>query len=73
MAKRHQIVTLLLLSAGCVAGVAGPPRAPAAIPALTDVDGYPLVGNVMAKGGPKPRPNPKPGTPRPHQAENEPV
>ena len=53
MAKRHRIVTtLFLLSAGCVS-----------IPALTDADGYPLVGNVMAKGSPKPKPHPQP---KPH-------
>jgi hypothetical protein len=62
MARRHRIATtLLLLSAGC---------APAALSALTDAGGYPLVGNVMAKGGPEPRPRPRPhpdgsGAPRP--------
>ena len=61
MAKRHQIATLLLLSAGCLS-----------MPALTDADGYPLVGNVMAKGTPKPRPNPKPGTPRLLEDESQP-
>jgi len=53
MAKRHRIATtFFLISAGCVS-----------IPALTDAGGYPLVGNVMAKGGgpkPKPQPQPKP-------------
>jgi hypothetical protein len=81
MARRHQITTLLLLSAGCVAGAAGLPREPAPISALTDAEGYPLVGNVMAKGGPKPppqpssqpSPQPKPVTPRPHRAEGEPA
>ena len=51
MTKRHRIATtFFLLSAGCVS-----------IPALADGDGYPLVGNVIAKGGkPKPQPQPKP-------------
>lgn len=79
MARRHQITTLLLLSAGCVAGAAGLPGEPAPIPALTDAEGYPLVGNVMAKGGPKPPPQPsssavpKPATPRPRPTQREPV
>ncbi len=75
MTRRHQIGTLLLLSAGCVAGAAAQPGKPAPIPALTDAEGYPLVGNVMAKGDPKPppQPKPKPGTPRPHPAEGKAV
>ncbi|HMF42210.1 MAG TPA: hypothetical protein VKQ32_16160 [Polyangia bacterium] len=64
MARRHRIVTtLFLLSAGCVS-----------IPALTDPDGYPLVGNVMAKGGPRPKPRPQPH-PHPdgaHRADSDP-
>jgi hypothetical protein len=65
MARRHRIATtLLLLSAGC---------APALMTALTDGGGYPLVGNVMSKGGkdgkePRPKPRPHPdggGAPRP--------
>jgi hypothetical protein len=62
-----------------VAGAAGPPNGPAPIPALTDAEGYPLVGNVMAKGGPKPPPQPsssavpKPATPRPRPTQREPV
>ena len=61
MVRRHWIATLLLLSAGCATQVAG---------ALTDADGYPLVGNVVAKGSPRPRPRP-PAPPPPRQAEFE--
>lgn len=62
MARRHRIATtLLLLSAGI---------APASMIALTDGGGYPLVGNVISKGGKEPRPRPRPhpdggGAPRP--------
>jgi hypothetical protein len=66
MARRHQIVTLLLLSAGC---------APTSIQALTDAAGYPLAGNVMAKGTkPRPRPSPRPegGSPTPPQVASDP-
>ena len=86
MARRHRIVTLLLLSAGC--GAKGPATStgapppefaaevsaavpePPTIRALTDADGYPLVGNVTSKGHSQPRPRPRPdgGAPTSFQA-----